>query len=281
MNRICWWLVDAASRMLEPGERDVVLGDFAESGESGGRALSGVLGLAVRRHAALWKDWRPWLALVGLVAIVAVVLSEIAFSLDVIVGQQVQAYSHYGVRVDTGLTVGKDIVHLVCLSLALLLWLWVSGFVLGSLSGRAIWLTGVLFYLVVLDSFTARLVISGYVRCSNTHLLWIILSAVLPLDIVRIPFLLVMIWGVSRGLRLRTLGVRPTFILAAAIVILTTLVTWTSGWYETAHETWSGGVWRGIPWQTRLLPLALVSWPVGYMLATTGWQRWHGRTASD
>ena len=35
MNGICWWLADIASRMLEPGERDVVLGDFAESGEAG------------------------------------------------------------------------------------------------------------------------------------------------------------------------------------------------------------------------------------------------------
>ena len=78
MNRICWWLVDVVSRMLEPGERDVVRGDFAESGESGGRALRDVLGLVVRRQAALWKDWRPWLALVGLIVPLAMLLSIVS-----------------------------------------------------------------------------------------------------------------------------------------------------------------------------------------------------------
>jgi hypothetical protein len=28
-NRICWWLVDIASRMLEPYEQDAVRGDFS------------------------------------------------------------------------------------------------------------------------------------------------------------------------------------------------------------------------------------------------------------
>jgi hypothetical protein len=68
MTRLCWWLVDIASRILEPDERDAVQGDFAESGETGGQALRGLLGLLIRRHAALWKDWRPWLALVSLLA---------------------------------------------------------------------------------------------------------------------------------------------------------------------------------------------------------------------
>ena len=280
MSRICWRLVDVVSRMLEPAERDVVCGDFTESAESGGRALRGVLGLVVRRQAALWKDWRPWLALVGLVGAVAAVLSEIAFKLDGDISQQAQAYSHYGVRFDTGLTAGQDIVHLACLSAALFLWSWVSGFVLGSLSGRAIWLTGALFYLVALDSFTARLLTSGDVRFGNVALPWIILSAVLPVDIVRAPFLLSAIWGVRRGLRLRALEVRPTVILAVAVAILSSLVTWTSGWYESAHETWSGGAWRGVPWQTRVLPLALVSWPVAYMLATATCQRWHTKIVS-
>ncbi|MBZ5634636.1 MAG: hypothetical protein LAO55_16045 [Acidobacteriia bacterium] len=55
------------SRMLEPDEREASRGDLAESGEHGGQALLGLVGLVVRRQAALWKDWRPWLALVGLV----------------------------------------------------------------------------------------------------------------------------------------------------------------------------------------------------------------------
>ena len=66
MSRICWWLVDVVSRALTADERDVVLGDFAESGETGGQALRAVLGLVVRRQAAMYRDWWPWLASIGL-----------------------------------------------------------------------------------------------------------------------------------------------------------------------------------------------------------------------
>jgi hypothetical protein len=75
MTRICWRLAEFASQALQPDERDAVLGDFAESGASGGQALMGVLGLVARREAALWKDWRPWLVLVGLVVPLAWLLS--------------------------------------------------------------------------------------------------------------------------------------------------------------------------------------------------------------
>jgi hypothetical protein len=280
MTRICWRLVDIVSRLLEPGERDAVRGDLAESGENAGRALGDVLGLVIRRQAALWKGWRPWAAVLGLVGITAAFLSEIAFGLDVTVGQQLQTYSHYGVHLDTGLTVGEDIVCMVCLSLALFSWSWLNGFALGSLSGRAIWLTGALFYLVALDFYPTRLLLSGNATLHNARLASIILQVLLPLSPSRILFSLAAIWGVSQGLRRRTLVFRQSLILAAAIVILTSLVTWTSGWYETAHETWSGGVWRGVPWKTRLLPSAMVSWPIGYMLAIASWRRWRGKTAS-
>ena len=75
MTRICWWLVDRSSRLLEPDEREAVRGDLAESGETGGQALRGVLGLVVRRQVALWKHWRPWLALIGLVVPLGMLLT--------------------------------------------------------------------------------------------------------------------------------------------------------------------------------------------------------------
>jgi hypothetical protein len=53
MTRTCWWLVDIASRMLEPDERDAVRGDLAESGVTGGYALRDLLGLLARRQAML------------------------------------------------------------------------------------------------------------------------------------------------------------------------------------------------------------------------------------
>lgn len=280
MTRFCWWLVDRLSRLLEPDEQDAVRGDFAESGETGGRALRDLLGLVVRRQLALWKDWRPWVALFGLVGIAAVFLSQIALRLDAALSVELRTYWVYGVHYETGLTVGQEIAQLVCLSLALLLWSWTSGFVLGSLSGRAIWLTRALFYLVLLDASWARFLLSGHIAFHKARLPLIILAAVVPLRISTFVFLLAAIWGVRRGLRLRTLGFRQTLLLAVAIAILTSLLTWTEGWIAAAHQTWSQGVWhdKGVSWQTRLLPLALVSWPVGYMLATASWRRCRGKT---
>src|ERR1700694_3902233 len=67
MTRTCWLLVDIFSQTLEPDERDAIRGDLAESSETSGRALRDVLGLVVRRQAALWTHWRPWLVLVALI----------------------------------------------------------------------------------------------------------------------------------------------------------------------------------------------------------------------
>jgi hypothetical protein len=61
MIRLWWWCIDRLSGMLEPAEREAVRGDLAESGAAAPRALGEVLGLVIRRQAALWKDWRPWI----------------------------------------------------------------------------------------------------------------------------------------------------------------------------------------------------------------------------
>ncbi len=55
MTRICWRLAEFAFQALQPDERDAVLGDFAESGETGGQALLGVLGLVARSPTASIK----------------------------------------------------------------------------------------------------------------------------------------------------------------------------------------------------------------------------------
>jgi hypothetical protein len=39
MTPVCWWLVHKASGLLDPDERNAVLGDFSESGTSGAQAL--------------------------------------------------------------------------------------------------------------------------------------------------------------------------------------------------------------------------------------------------
>jgi len=278
MSRLCWWLVDVASLLLEPGERTVVCGDFAESGETAGQALRDVLGLVVRRQAAVWTDWRPWLALLGLVGVAGPCLSEALFRFNVAIGQQVMAFRQYGVRSETGLTFREDIVCFVCMALALVSWSWVSGFVLGSLSGCGLWLTGATFYLVVGNFFVARLMLDGSIRLQgNPSVLFLLIRALIPLGLgPGLLFLAVALWGARKGLQLRTLEIRQTVIVAVTVTILSVLAFWTEGWYETARQTWSGGLWHGEPWQGRLLPMALLNWPLAYMLATSIWQRRSG-----
>jgi hypothetical protein len=256
MSHICWWFVNILSRTLQPDERDGVRGDLAESGVSGGHAFRDVTGLVVRRQVELWKDWHPWLALAGLVGVAGVLLSEIAFQFDAEILLQVRTYWRHGVHFGTGLSVGEDAVYFACLFLALLSWSWAGGFLLGSLSGRATWLAGTLFCLV---SFLGNTEFRGA------------LSMTLPV----VPFLLAAIWGMKRGYRMRALQFRQALLLAASVAILTSLLTWTSGWYETVRQVWSDGAWHPIPWPRRLLPLATVSWPVAYMLATSSWRYWH------
>jgi len=55
--------IELVARALASDERDAVLGDLAECGDPPIQAFFGVLGLVIRRHAALWMHWRPWLAL--------------------------------------------------------------------------------------------------------------------------------------------------------------------------------------------------------------------------
>src|SRR5438067_11520663 len=142
--------IDVVSRFLEPDERDAVRGDLAESGETGWRALVDVLGLVVRRQAALWTDWRPWLVLVGLVAPIGILLS--LASRLVAHSSAIPIWMYLGNWTWTYITNGGarlDLLHnsagIFEQYLILFCWSWASGFALGSLSRRTIPINGTLF----------------------------------------------------------------------------------------------------------------------------------------
>jgi hypothetical protein len=268
MTRIGWRLVDILSGMLGADERQAVRGDLAESGGSIVRATGDVLGLIVRRQIGLWTEWQPWLALLGVACVASLPLSRILFRFNVDLSQQLIAYRIYGVHFGTLLTPEQDISFLLCLAVALLVWLWTCGFVLGSLSGRAIWVTWSAFYLMVLDSAWVRFVLSGNLIVPKAGPLRLLLATTVPPNISTLLFLLSGLWGAFMGVRRRVLPWRTAYALASAIAMFTILLTWMSGWYETAHERWSGGAWHGVSWTTRLLPFVVVSWPITYLLAT-------------
>lgn len=262
MSTICWWLASMVCRVLKPDEREAVRGDLAESNLSGAQALRDVLGLVLRRQAALWTHWQPWLALLGVVLLAAGRLRSLWLQLDRALSLQLSAYLHYGTYYSNGLTPGEEVIRMISLALAMFAWSWVCGFALASLSGRATWITGTLFLLPLsrpLFFFFNKLT-SG-----RAGLIFLICDAVLALNA-----LLPALWGLNQGFRKRILRPSSALLLAFAMAILTLLVTWTSGWVGTAHETWSNGLWRGgVPlWPARLLPLLVLSWPVAYLVAT-------------
>jgi hypothetical protein len=235
----------------------VVLGDLAESAEGVAAATRNLLGLIVRRQVGLWLFWRPWLALFGVSCLAGLSLSRIVFRLNVDVYK-------YGAHYATSLTAGQEVAFLLCLGGALTVWSWTCGFVLGSLSGRAVWLTWSVFYFVVLDSAWARFGIVLRMLDSLQGTLRLLMATTLPLRIAALLFLFPALFGAFSGVRRRILTVPHACLIGSVNAGLTILMTWSTGWYDPAHLP---ARWPGVPWSTRLLPFLLASWPAAYLLA--------------
>lgn len=122
-------LAERATIFLAPKDRDVVLGDLAETGASGWSALGSVLGLVVRQQMELWRAGQPWVAsstsLAG-----SLLLLSVSFGLSV--------DSRYLLRGERGYG------SVLCEALLMLSWAWTSGFVVGSFSGKTRWVSGIL-----------------------------------------------------------------------------------------------------------------------------------------
>jgi hypothetical protein len=155
VNRATWWLASVISLTLEPSDRDAVLGDIAESGQSGPAALRDVLGLAARRRADLWREWAT--LAVGLVFPAAILLGLIArYTAD---GTAVYVWLYannwdwalfqdQAFRDDLmryGVSVQMSYLVLAC-------WSWTGGLVIGMLSRRNFVVNGTLFAFALLST---------------------------------------------------------------------------------------------------------------------------------
>lgn len=251
MNRIIEWLAN----WLDPSERDAVLGDLTEAGTINARAIRALLGLIARRH------WQIWIALSCLMCTVGLALSPIVFRFGGALGGQLRTYAKYGVLQETGLTFDRQVVYLSCLLLAIPVWMWATGFLIGCLSGRAAWLTGSLFWIIFVDFWRVRVIVSGAVIYWGNP--W---SLLVPWNPEVVLFLAFALWGMNRGYRVRVPAVGTAVFLAAVTAVLTTMVFVTGGWKEAAVRAWSEGAIPGLPWESRLWPLVLASLPAAYIL---------------
>jgi hypothetical protein len=251
MNRICWRLARAISRALEPDERSAVLGDLAESGETGGRAVAGVLGLLVRRQAALWKHSGPWVAPIALLAPVALLDGWSGLRLIGWIGPKVVTFWNVGVRYETGMTAIDDIVRLVCTVLLVIGWTWSGGFLLGVLARRAVWVHPVLLVILFWFSYIAVRLLSAPPVAIAWHIIWMLL--------IPPPFLR----GVWRGAGSRTFGMGRAAWMSGTLAILTVVVQ-----IEDARQKLA----------PHLLPFAAILWQFGLLYAACWGRRSHSRS---
>jgi hypothetical protein len=209
-------LADLVSRLLPPEEREAVQGDLLEGGESAWQSLLAVVGLVIRREAALWRNWRPWLAAFGL----AVPSSFLLMGFSLSVSRAYQQLIGGPILHATGLTVAPGLALFLCNVLLLAAWSWTGGFVVGSISRRTVWVSAVL-------SFAPCVFCLERFRVESLSRLCLLL------------FLPVALWGARRGLQIARIKRSSAIALAIAVTALT-IPTWSSGgaWIPNWALSW-------------------------------------------
>jgi hypothetical protein len=128
MTSIRWSLVEMTAQLLESDQRDAVLGDLVEAGESASQSLFGIVSLVCRKQVALWTNWRPWLAAFGVTLPASFLLMGVSLS----VSQGIVSPR------------GSGVFKLLSQLLLLLGWSWSGGYLVGTLSRRTLWMSIVL-----------------------------------------------------------------------------------------------------------------------------------------
>jgi hypothetical protein len=227
MTRIGSWVVGHLTRLLNEDEREVVRGDLAECDTPTGRALREVLGLVLRRQAALWFAFEPWLALLTVVIPIGVLLSYASRSWAEGAAEEVLLYGRLwdfsylanpGWRADL-ISVGA---RMGAAWLALIGWSWTSGFVLARLSRPTAWLTVTMLCLVVVMATLGTNTIAHLHRHHGPsfqhHMTFAVFPRLLRMFLVIAP----VVWGARWGARRGALRLIPTVIgvlLLASVTI--------------------------------------------------------------
>jgi hypothetical protein len=207
MSSASWSVVETTALLLDSEEREVVLGDLAESGESTWRVLLGVIGLVARRQAAQWKSRRPWLA-----ALVVLPSSYLLMYVTISVSFTSQRLIlHKTFR--WGPTGNEGFLLLLCHVFLMLAWSWAAGFIVGSTSRRTVWASAVLCSVPILFYWP------GFQQGFLPRL-----SVIL--------FLVPGILGVKSGLRTSNINLSIAVLLAVAVTV-SMISAWSNAalWY--------------------------------------------------
>jgi hypothetical protein len=242
MKRLGAQLLSATALLLGRGERETVLGDLAEAGESGWGGLWDVLGLVCRRQAALWLDWRPWLAAFGLALPGSLFLMGLSVSLSLAVVQMADPHA----MTTSGGAGSPGFGLFVVQFLLLLAWSWSGGFVVGTLSRRTLW--------------------ASIVSCVSPCLFCLSRFGIESLPrLCLLLFLLPAIAGFRRALRGSPLQ-RPWAVALAVGVSILVLPSWRGETHGADPRIW--------------LFNAMMCWPAWYLAVTTRTATKPGRLAA-
>jgi hypothetical protein len=287
MTRVCWSLVELVSHLLDRPERDVVRGDLAECSAGASRTLREVLELVLRRQAAAWLDWRPWFTLASVVIPIGLLLSHASRWWGITSAINLANYwvlwdfsylSYPGYRND----VIRMAVWMGAAWLALIGWSWTSGFVVGRLSRRTLWMTVALFALVIFAATLGTVTVAQ--RAPNPSLKYHLTFVVFPRFMRSFLVIVPMVWGAYRGSRGAALPFGPTllgvFLLAGASFLISqsleSSIVFGRGLVpsDPGPDGFVVSADDPRPWW----PLsALMMWPAAYVLVISMQQRWRGR----
>ena len=284
ISRTCWALALAISSTLERTERDAVVGDLAESGESGGRVLLNVFGLAIRRQAAVLKDARLWAVLFILVIPFSFMLCTVA---GFVAGESAVYTWMYANNWDWELlknvgfwyVLGDAAMQLSLSCLMVVCWSWSAGFLLGcvrkplpSTTLGALLLLLPLFQIVKAPErwFHFWMVLSGVPPgpAIDTHApltASAFYRVVFPFIFLGVFVALPAIWGMRRPAVSAPGKFRPILILSATASVMTMLFRVPPGFGLLLFVSGRQWVWQHRD-TMRLIPL-FAYWPVLYMLA--------------
>ena len=277
ISRTCWKLTLWLASALEGTEREAVIGDLAEFGESGGRAIGSVLGLVVRRQATALKDLHLWLVLFIIVLPLSFLLCTVA---QKAAGEGAVYTWMYANNWDWGLTknvgfwyvMGGAAIQLFLDWLMVACWSWSAGFLLGCFR-KTVQPTAHVAFLLLLAAFQIANAPQHWFH------FWMVLSGVPPLpavdpnapvtaiDFYRVVFPFVVldaliampaIWGMRQQQTSVPRSLRLVLVFGASLSVMTLLFRVPPGLGFLLGQ--SGRQWV---WQHRL-PL-LAYWPVLYM----------------
>jgi hypothetical protein len=195
MKGITWPLVEFASRLLETEERDAVLGDLLEAGESAWQGLLDVLGLIARRHAGFWKGQRPWFAGFIVAPSCGYLLTTVSLSVSCTYTRLMYPNGRISICWPTG---HEGFLMLLCHILLLIGWSWAAGYVLGFVSRVTLWASA------------ALLVVPAVVSVFRHSMLP-------PSEASYFLFVVPAIWGGVQALRRKRVARGAAFAVAVAV----------------------------------------------------------------